>query len=155
MSYIQGFVAAVPAANTEAYRASAAKSAPLIKEFGVQRLVEAWGDEVPDGTVTDFKRAVNAKTGEVVVFGWWEFPTKAARDAANEKLMTDPRMKEFGGDMPFDGKRMIYGGFESIVDETGRGTPGYADGYIVPVPKDKKDAYRELAAKAAGSTLSI
>ena len=150
MSYIQGFVAAVPAANKDVYRDYAAKSAPLFKEFGVKRLVETWGDDVPDGKVTDFKRAVQAGPDEVVVFGWWEFPTKAERDAANQKLMTDPRMQEFGGEMPFDGKRMIYGGFESIVDETGEGTPHYADGYILAVPREKKEAYREIAAKAAG-----
>ena len=89
------------------------------------------------------------KNNEVVVLGWWEFPSKAARDVANEKMMKDPRMKEYGADMPFDGKRMIFGGFQSIVDETGRGTPGYADGYVVPVPTGNKEAYRELAAKAA------
>jgi uncharacterized protein YbaA (DUF1428 family) len=150
MSYIQGFVAAVPAAKKDAYTAYAEKSSPLFKEFGVGRIVEAWGDDVPDGKVTDFKRAVQAGSDEVVVFGWWEFPSKAERDAVNEKLMSDPRMKEFGGDMPFDGKRMIFGGFESIVDETGTGTSGYADGYIVPVPADKKEAYRKLAAMAAG-----
>jgi uncharacterized protein YbaA (DUF1428 family) len=149
MSYIQGFVAAVPAANKDAYTAYAEKSAPLFKEFGVQRLVEAWGDDVPDGKVTDFKRAVQADKDEVVVFGWWEFPSKAARDAVNDKLMKDPRMQQFGSNMPFDGKRMIFGGFQSIVDETGDGAPGYADGYIVPVPAGKKEAYRALAAKAA------
>jgi uncharacterized protein YbaA (DUF1428 family) len=149
MTYIQGFVAAVPAANKDAYTAYAEKSTPLFKEFGVQRLVEAWGDDVPDGKVTDFKRAVQAGNDEVVVFGWWEFPSKAARDAANDKMMKDPRMQQFGSSMPFDGKRMIFGGFQSIVDETGDGTPGYADGYIVPVPTGKKEAYRALAAKAA------
>ncbi len=150
MTYIQGFVAAVPAANKNAYADYAAKSTPLFKEFGATRVVEAWGDDVPDGKVTDFKRAVNAERGEVVVFGWWEFPTKAERDKANEKMMKDPRMKEFGSEMPFDGKRMIFGGFHSIVDETSSGTPGYADGYIVPVPAGNKEAYRALAAKAAG-----
>jgi uncharacterized protein YbaA (DUF1428 family) len=149
MSYIQGFVAAVPAANKNAYRDYANKATPLFKEYGASRVVEVWGDDVPDGKVTDFKRAVNAGKDEVVAFGWWEFPSKAERDAANEKMRRDPRMKDFGSDMPFDGKRMIYGGFESIVDETGDGTPGYADGYIVPVPTDKKEAYRAIAAKAA------
>src|SRR5690606_11255708 len=110
---------------------------------------EAWGDDVPDGKLTDFKRAVNADGDEVVAIGWWEFPSKAARDAANDKMMSDPRMKEYGADMPFDGKRLIFGGFHSIVDETGNGASGYADGYVVPVPTAKKEAYRALAAKAA------
>jgi uncharacterized protein YbaA (DUF1428 family) len=149
MTYIQGFVTAVPAANKNAYREHAARATPIFKEFGATRVVEAWGDDVPDGKVTDFKRAVKAESNEVVTFGWWEFPSKAARDTANEKMMNDPRMKNFGKDMPFDGKRMIYGGFQSIVDETGKGTSGYADGYIVPVPNGKKEAYRKLAAKAA------
>jgi uncharacterized protein YbaA (DUF1428 family) len=149
MTYIQGFVAAVPARNKDRYRDLAAKSAPIFKEFGAARVVEAWGDDVPDGNVTDFKRAVSAENDEIVVFGWWEFPSKSARDAANEKMMKDPRMKELGADMPFDGKRMVFGGFQSIVDETGRGTPGYADGYLLPVPNGKKEAYRALAAKAA------
>jgi uncharacterized protein YbaA (DUF1428 family) len=149
MTYIQGFVAAVPAANKNGYREHAARATPIFKDFGATRIVEAWGDDVPDGKVTDFKRAVNAQSDEVVVFGWWEFPSKAARDSANEKMMKDPRMQQFGADMPFDGKRMIFGGFQSIVDETGNGTPGYADGYIVPVPTGNKEAYRALAAKAA------
>jgi uncharacterized protein YbaA (DUF1428 family) len=150
MSYIQGFVAAVPATNKNAYLQHAARATPLFKEFGATRVVEAWGDDVPDGKVTDFKRAVNAEKDEIVAFSWWEFPSKTVRDAANEKIMSDPRMKDFGSDMPFDGKRMIFGGFQSIVDETGDGTPGYADGFIVPVPTDKKEAYREIAAEAAG-----
>jgi uncharacterized protein YbaA (DUF1428 family) len=149
MTYIQGFVAAVPAGNKDAYRELAEKSTPLFKEFGATRVVEAWGDDVPDGKVTDFKRAVKAENNEVVVIGWWEFPSKSARDAANEKLMTDPRMKDFSTEMPFDAKRMIHGGFQSIVDETGSGTPGYADGYVVPVPSGNKEAYRAAAAKAA------
>jgi uncharacterized protein YbaA (DUF1428 family) len=149
MTYIQGFVAAVPAGNKDAYRELAERSTPIFKEFGATRVVEAWGDDVPDGKVTDFKRAVKAENNEVVVIGWWEFPSKSARDAANEKLMTDPRMKDFGTEMPFDAKRMIHGGFQSIVDETGSGTPGYADGYVVPVPSGNKEAYRAAAAKAA------
>jgi uncharacterized protein YbaA (DUF1428 family) len=149
MTYIQGFIAPVPAENKDAYRKLAAKGAPLFKEYGATRVVEAWGDDVPDGKVTDFKRAVNAESGEVVTIGWWEFPSKAARDAANEKMMKDPRMKDMGLEQVLDGKRMIFGGFHSIVDETGSGTPGYADGYVVPVPNGKKEAYRKVAAEAA------
>jgi len=149
MSYIQGFVAAVPAANKSAYLQHAARALPLFKEFGATRVVETWGDDVPDGKVTDFKRAVQAEEDEVVAFSWFEFPSKAASDAANEKMRSDPRMQDFGTDMPFDGKRMIFGGFQSIVDETGEGTSGYADGYIVPVPTEKKETYRAIAAKAA------
>jgi uncharacterized protein YbaA (DUF1428 family) len=149
MTYVAGFVAAVPAANKDAYAKYVAQSAPLFKEFGATRMVEAWGDDVPDGKVTDFKGAVKAKTDEVVVFAWLEFPSKAVRDAATTKMMSDPRMKEMAESMPFDGQRVIYGGFASIVDDPVKGRMGYVDGYLVPVPAANKDAYRALAAKAA------
>ncbi|WP_425407806.1 DUF1428 domain-containing protein [Hyphococcus sp.] len=116
MPYIEGFVAAVPAANKEAYAKHAADAAPLFKEFGATRMVECWGDDIPDGELTDFKKAVKAKDDEVVVFSWFEYPSKEVRDAANKKMMSDPRMKEMGATMPFDGKRMIFGGFTPIVD---------------------------------------
>ncbi|MGD2132352.1 MAG: DUF1428 domain-containing protein [Maricaulaceae bacterium] len=116
MTYIDGFVIAVPAANKEAYRKHAADAVALFKEFGATRVVETWGDDVPDGKVTDFKRAVQAKPDEVVVFSWIEYPDKATRDAAQEKYMSDPRMEEMGANMPFDGKRIIFGGFSAIVD---------------------------------------
>ena len=104
---------------------------------------------MPDGKVTDFKGAVKAKPDEVVVFSWFEYPSKEVRDAANEKMMSDPRMKEMGATMPFDGKRMIFGGFAPIVDERRGGQDGYVDGSLVPVPAGNKDAYRDLAAKHA------
>lgn len=116
MKYVEGFVAAVPAANKDEYLKHAAIAAPLFKEFGATRVVECWGDDVPDGKVTDFRGAVKAKDGEIVVFSWIEYPSKAARDEAVKKMMSDPRMKEMGDTMPFDGKRMIYGGFEPILD---------------------------------------
>ncbi len=116
MNYVEGFVIAVPAANKEAYRKHAAKAAPLFKEFGATRMVEGWGDDVPDGKVTDFKGAVKAKDDETVVFSWFEYPDKATRDAANAKMMADPRMKEIGETMPFDGKRMIFGGFKPFIE---------------------------------------
>ncbi len=150
MTYVEGFVAAVPTANKEEYRKHAADAAPLFREFGATRMVENWGDDVPKGKVTDFHGAVQAKDDETIVFCWFEYPDKATRDAANAKMMADPRMKEIGETMPFDGKRMIFGGFDPIIDEKGSGASGYSDGYLVAVPTANKDAYRDMAAKAAG-----
>ncbi|MCD0504162.1 DUF1428 domain-containing protein [Bordetella petrii] len=116
MKYVEGFVAAVPAANKEAYIKHATAALSIFKEFGATRVVECWGDDIPDGTVTDFRGAVKAKDDEVVVFSWFEYPSKEVRDAANQKMMTDPRMKNMGETMPFDGKRMIFGGFVPVVD---------------------------------------
>ena len=149
MAYVDGFVLAVPAANKEAYRKMAADSAPLFREFGVRRHVEAWGDDVPDGKLTDFKGAVKAMPDEVVVFSWFEYPDRATRDAANQKIMSDPRMKQWGETMPFDGKRMIYGGFAPILDEGEGGAMGYLDGVLVAVPDERKADYRDFSAEHA------
>jgi uncharacterized protein YbaA (DUF1428 family) len=117
MKYVDGFVVAVPAKNKEAYRELAAKAAPLFKEFGALRVVECWADDVPDGKLTDFRMAVKAGSDEEVVFSWIEYPSKEVRDAANATMMADPRMKALGDSMPFDGQRMIFGGFLPLVDE--------------------------------------
>jgi uncharacterized protein YbaA (DUF1428 family) len=147
MTYVDGFVLAVPAVNKEAYRQNAAKVLTLFKEFGVTRMVENWGDDVPDGKVTDFKRAVLAKPDEIVLFSWVEYPSRAVRDRANERMMNDPRMKEMGKDMPFDGQRMIFAGFDPLFDDDARGTPGYVDGTLIPVPVANKEAFRAWAAR--------
>jgi uncharacterized protein YbaA (DUF1428 family) len=148
MSYIEGFIVPVPEGSKDAYRNHAAEAAPMFLDFGVKRHFEAWDSDVPEGKVTDFRKAVNAKPDEKVVFAWFEYPDRATRDAANAKMMSDPRMKDMGANMPFDGKRMIMGGFNAIVEEGGeRGD--YTDGFVVPVPEGKTEAYRELASKMA------
>ena len=148
MTYFEGFIVPVPEANRDAFRKHADQGASLLGDIGVRRQVEAWGDDVPEGKVTDFRKAVDATAGETAVFAWFEYPDRQARDAANEKMMSDERMEALGTDVPFDGKRMILGGFEAIVEE-GSGGGSYVDGFVVPVPEAKREAYRELAAKMA------
>ena len=149
MSYVQGFVTPVPTANREKYHKQPSSAVPFFRKFGVTRIVEGWGDDVPKGKVTDFQGAVQAKDDETVVFSWMEYPDKATYEAANRKMKDDSQMKEMFANMPFDGKRVIFGGFDSIVDESGQGSAGYADGYVLPVPSGNKKAYQELAAKTA------
>jgi uncharacterized protein YbaA (DUF1428 family) len=114
MSYVDGFVTAVPAANKDAYLVHAREMAAMIKEWGATRIVETWGDDVPEGKVTDFRRAVKATPDEVIVFSWIEYPDKATRDAAMTRMQEDPRMRDMS--MPFDGQRVIFGGFSTILD---------------------------------------
>jgi uncharacterized protein YbaA (DUF1428 family) len=116
MSYIDGFVAAVPTANRERYREHAQIGARLFKEYGATAVVECWGDSVPPGKVTSFPMAVQCKEDETVVFSWVLWPSKAAHDEAWAKLMKDPRMSPEANPMPFDGKRMIYGAFETLLE---------------------------------------
>jgi uncharacterized protein YbaA (DUF1428 family) len=114
--YIDGIVLAVPEAKKDAYRALAEKSAAIFQEYGALRVVEAWGGDIPDGKVTDYNRATLREDGERVVYSWIEWPSKDARNAGWAKIMEDERMKP-DGDMPFDGKRMMWGGFTPILDE--------------------------------------
>ena len=115
MAYVDGFVLAVPTANREAYRKLASSMVPLFKECGATKVVECWGTDVPEGKVTSFPMAVQCKPDETVVFSWVWWPSKEIRDAGNKKMREDPRMAAMR-DMPFDGQRMIYGGFEPIVE---------------------------------------
>jgi uncharacterized protein YbaA (DUF1428 family) len=120
MSYIDGFVLAVPRANKEKFTTHASTADPVFIELGATRVLECWEDDVPDGKVTDFRRAVQAKDDEQVVFSWVEWPDKKTRDAAmkkmEEQMKTDDRMNPDKNPMPFDGKRMIFGGFAPVVD---------------------------------------
>jgi uncharacterized protein YbaA (DUF1428 family) len=116
MVYYNGFVIAVPTANKTAYVDFVRTVWPHMKKLGATRLVEAWGDNVPDGKLTDMKRAVQAKADETVVFSWIEWPDKATAEKADEAMRNDPAMAEMSKAMPFDGSRMIFGFFTSIFD---------------------------------------
>ena len=118
--YVQGFVVPVPADKEEEYRDLANKFWPIAKEFGATEHVEVWEEDVPDGKQTDFRRAVQAKEDETVVFSWVEWPDKATRDAGMKKMMDDPRMDPKTNPMPFDGMRMIFGGFQPVLDISGK-----------------------------------
>ena len=123
MSYIDGFVIAVPTANKQKFIDHANMADTMFVEMGATRVLECWGDDVPDGSTTDFRKAVKATADESIVFSWIEWPDKATRDAGMAKLEAmmedpdnaDPRMDPVKNPMPFDGKRMIFGGFEPVV----------------------------------------
>lgn len=149
MTYVAGFVVAVPENKRQAYIDVANAGIPLFREFGATRQVEAWDDDVQEGKRTDFRRAVKAEPEEKIVFSWHEYASKSVAEEANKKIMADPRMAEIGKDMPFDGQRMIFGGFEGILERGSRGKSGYIDGSLVPTPKDSKDAYLARAEKVA------
>ncbi|MHA3840470.1 DUF1428 domain-containing protein [Sphingomonas aestuarii] len=143
MTYVDGFLVAVPTANKEQYREHAEAALPMFKGYGATRMVEGWGDDVPRGEVNDLYGAVQARDDETVLFSWIEYPDKATRDAAYKRMEADPAMKDMA-DMPFDGKRMIWSGFEMLHEEGSGGKPGYVDGVVLPVPRDKKEAYRDF-----------
>ncbi len=115
MNYVDGFVAAVPNANKQQYTKHASDAAAIFKEYGALQVVECWGDDVPEGKVTSFPMAVKCETDESVVFAWIVWPSKEVRDRGMAKVMEDPRMSMENNPMPFDGKRMIYGGFEMLI----------------------------------------
>ena len=115
MNYVDGFVLAVPTANKDTYRRAAETAAVVFKENGALSVVECWGDDVPEGKLTSFPMAVQRKDDETVVFSWITWPSKAVRDEGMKKSMDDPRLQAGMNPMPFDGKRMIFGGFQVIV----------------------------------------
>lgn len=123
MTYIDGFVIPCPRANRQAFIDHARVTGGMFIELGALRIVECWGDDVPEGKTTDFRMAVKAEAGEDVLFSWIEWPDKATRDAAFAKMMDpanpDPRMDPEKNPVPFDGKRMIFGGFTPVVEVKG------------------------------------
>ena len=147
MTYVDGFVVAVPTDRRDAYRDHAGEGWRLMHAAGATRQCEGWGDDVPHGTLTDFHRAVQAGEDETVVFSWIEYPDKAARNAAAAQIMAAPEMHDLAAAMPFDGKRMIYGGFEILVDTGAAASDtGYIDGFLLPV-RDRQ-AYVAMATRA-------
>ena len=114
MSYIDGFVAPVSSANKEAYRVHAQVMGQVFKEYGALEVIDCWGDDVPEGKLTSFPLAVKREDGETVALGWITWPSRAVRDEAWKKVMEDPRLNSSVNPPPFDGKRMIFGGFEVI-----------------------------------------
>ena len=120
MSYIDGFVLAVPTANKQKFVDYGKSVDTIFTELGATRVIECWADDVPEGKVTDFGKAVQATEDETVVFSWIEWPDKATRDAAMKTMMSDDfkdeRMDPEKNPMPFDGNRLIFGGFEPLVE---------------------------------------
>lgn len=150
MTYIDAFLLAVPSDQQQAYVDHAHRGADYLRSLGAVQQIECWGDDVPHGKVTDMHRAVLAQADESIVFAWITYRDKAARDAANARMMSgDAEVMAAMGDMPFDGKRMIFSGFAPILAEGNGGDFAYLDGYIIPVPADKADAYAALARAAA------
>ena len=149
MSYIDGFVIAVPTANKKKFIAHANKVDSAFIDHGATRVVECWGADVPKGKTTDFQGAVAAQDDETVVFSWIEWPDKARRDGVmgrmDELSKTDERLDPAKNPMPFDGKRMIYGGFEVLVERGDGATETYVQGFVIPVPAGKREDYRKMA----------
>lgn len=117
MAYVDGFLVAVPTEKREAYATMARESAAIFKEFGAVEILECWGDDVPPGVLTSFPLAVRLAADETVVFAWIKYPSRAVRDAAVAKVMEDPRMQaSFAANSWLDGKRMVFGGFEVLVE---------------------------------------
>lgn len=148
MPYIDGFIAAVQRDRRTAYEGFAQRSWTLFNRYGALRQVETWGDRVPDGKLTDFRRAVAAVEGEEVVFSWLEWPDKATRDAGFAGMEQEGAQL---GEMPFDGQRMIFGGFVPLLDlGEARAAPGYVDGFVLAVPSGNRDAFIAHATEGDG-----
>ncbi|WP_375259508.1 DUF1428 domain-containing protein [Citreimonas sp.] len=144
MAYYTGTIQAVPTANRQAFVDHAAAAWPLFHAHGATRMIETWGTDVPHGTVTDFYRAVEATGDESVVFSWIEWPDRATADAAWPAIDADPAMKALPP-MPFDGSRMIFGGFAPVLERGSHSGAPHYQGFLLAVPEGKKSAYVDMA----------
>jgi len=147
MTCITGFIGAVPSANRDAFIRHAHLAAEGFREAGMTGAVESWGEDVPHGKLTSFPMSVQAKPDETVIFSWYRWPSKAAQDDGMSRAMTDPRLDPEKNPMPFDGQRVIFGSFEPLVEIGAPRTGGFFDGFVIPVPKSKREAFRAFAAK--------
>lgn len=139
MTHIAGCVLPVPASRRERFVEQARAAAPFFREFGARSVVDAIGDDVPKGKITDFYRSVAAEDDERVAFGWIEWPDKASREAGEAAMMSDARMDM--SDMAFDARRMIFGGFEPVVDEGPGGPFTYVEGFVLAVPTARREEF--------------
>lgn len=150
MSYIDGFLIAVKKDRMDEYKAMAELGRTVWMEHGATSYFEAVGDDIPYGKVTSFPRAVMAEDDETVIFSAVVYPSKEVRDACMKKVFEDERMKGQMDQMPFDGKRMIFGGFEAIVAaDTLDAKVGYVEGFVLPVEAAKLDLFRQLVRDSA------
>jgi uncharacterized protein YbaA (DUF1428 family) len=145
MTCIQGFVCAAPTANRSAFIEHATRAARDLRDHGLLSATECWGDDVPDGEITSFPLAVKAGADETVVFSWYLWPSKAAHDAGMRAAMADPRLSPESNPMPFDGKRVIYGTFEPLLELGAPQKGGYVDGFAVAVSRDRRAAFSAFA----------
>jgi uncharacterized protein YbaA (DUF1428 family) len=144
MSYYTGLIAAVPTARKQEYIAHAAASWPVFQKYGANRMVETWGVDVPHGKLTDFHRAVEAKEDETVVFSWIAWPDKTTADSAWSKMEQDSAMAALP-EMPFDGSRMVYGGFKPVYAEGESAGGRYYQGFALAVPEGNQAPYVDMA----------
>lgn len=149
MTYYTGMVAAVPTANRQKYMDHLQVAWPMMQKYGATRMIENWGVDTPKGKVTDFQGAVNAKDDETIVFSWLEWPDRTTADKAWSEMQNDPDMAAMG-DMPFDGSRMIFGGFDPVMEAGKTAGAPYYQGFLLAVPERNKAAYEKMAQDAWG-----
>ncbi len=145
MTCITGFIAAVPTANREAFISHAALAAEAFHDHGLTGAMEGWGDDVPAGEVTSFPKSVLAEPDESVIFSFYRWPDKVTQDTAMQSLMTDPRVDPTTNPMPFDGKRVVWGNFAPLLELGAPQDGGFYDGYVLPVPNDRKADFEAFA----------
>ncbi|MDO5369017.1 DUF1428 domain-containing protein [Paracoccus sp. (in: a-proteobacteria)] len=149
MPYYTGSVTPVPKTSKDAYLQINRRAWPLMRKRGAVRMVETWAEDLQPGKQTDFLRAVDAQDGEAVSFGWVEWPDRATSDAAWADIMQNPEeMRQTMGETPYDGKRMIFGGFEAFVADGSDKGGGYYQGFLTPVPEGNREAFEKLAHSA-------